>query len=230
MYDKVKSFFMTVQWHGLPMWVWFAFGGLLVAEDLIARSKFKSNSSIQVAGAALKLIAWAVGWFLMKFPPVAILVNLFKSLTGDKKDPPGGGMAAALVLVLALPFMSACGASTSTVTYQTGRATAQIGSASLDGFEQFDHDYQMKIVADGKKAGKTADAIAADLKAYRAKRPAVNKAFADFGATLLSGRALVPLVLSGVKKQTDLDAWAAKVAASWADVEKAIALLKGGGK
>jgi hypothetical protein len=217
--------FLGAGYHGAPRWVWGAIPILLALDFALPKLKTKSNSTIELLAALTKLVGWALAKLVMTFPPTAFLVALIKSFFGG--DPPAGGPALKTVLVLLLFGAFGCPATTAgTISYQTGYATAKTGSATLDSFEQFDHDYQLQIVKSDKAAGKSADAIAADLKAYRAKRSAVNDAFKKFDGVLFSGRGLMPLVLSGVKKQSDLNAWAAQLAEAWADIQKAITLLK----
>ena len=109
--------------------------------------------------------------------------------------------------------------------YQAEANTTKSVDGALHAFEAFDHDYQLLIVSDDKKAGKTPEQIESDLQAYRGKRAAVNRAFADAGAALLAGAGRLPLVESGIKKQSDLNAWLVQLAQAAAEVQQALSLI-----
>lgn len=109
--------------------------------------------------------------------------------------------------------------------YQAEANTTKSVDGALHAFEAFDHDYQQLIVSNDKKAGKTPEQIESDLQAYRAKRAEVNRAFADAGAVLLTGAGLLPLVESGVKKQSDLNAWLVQLWQAAEEVQKALSLI-----
>ena len=68
---------------------------------------------------------------------------------------------------------------------------------------QYDLQMQQGIVA---KATDQAT-VKAQLTQYRNDRAAVVKAVADAQSVVLAGAALIPLVESGVKSQTDLSMW-----------------------
>lgn len=110
-----------------------------------------------------------------------------------------------------------------TGAYQTEANVANSTDAAIKGFMSFDHDYE--IALGDKSNGKTPDQRQADLKAYRVKRIYVNKAFADANAALSTGHALLPLVESGIKKQTDMNAWLSQLLAAAQEVQQALAAV-----
>lgn len=66
---NIHDLLVTQAW-GAPVWAYMAAIAILVSEDLIARSKWKSNSWVQLAGVGL-------GYglrFVSKFPVISMIV------------------------------------------------------------------------------------------------------------------------------------------------------------
>lgn len=130
--------------------------------------------------------------------------------------------------VLAAVVFSGCGSFVKN-SYKTLETTSATLTASATAFEKYDHDTQMDIVAAGKKAGKSKDAIQAELERYRNLRAPVLKAFTEAGAVVVAGRALLPLVEAGVKKETDIAAWLTQLLNAAEAVRQALSTFGLGG-
>lgn len=218
--------------HIGPWYHWFAANlAPYLAATLIPTviAGLSSKTSAGRLGRALKALARFCGWAThhdelgtLKLPAQELLAPLAKWLLAR------AGVALALVgLTLA---SSACATSPIAVAYQTLANVSSGSDAALKAFEAYDKDYQLSLVAADKKAGKAQPAIAADLAAYRAKRAPINKGAADVSLALAGGHVLIPLVQSGVNKQSDLDAWMSQLLAAWSELQTALAGAGIGGK
>lgn len=124
------------------------------------------------------------------------------------------------VIIFALA-LSAC-ASAPKVAYQTLAATAQSLETSRATFVDYDRLHQSEIVSAAKKAGKDP---APELYAYREKRKKVVEAFDYAKAVVLSGKAVMPLVESGVAKSKDVDIWIKQLLEAANQVRAALAAV-----
>lgn len=172
------STFMSYVLWGAPVWAWLSLGGLLLGQELIARSRWKSNTWVQLftVGVLERLRS--------RFP--ALPDEEPKPRAPDKKPKRNDKgvvdlvvcMAVALLgLWLALAMVPGCAtASTAQITaLRADAAASQSLSASYGAWRDFDRLRQQQILDASPTRAEYTTAIAS----WRAERDDVDSAFAD---------------------------------------------------
>jgi hypothetical protein len=106
------------------------------------------------------------------------------------------------MLFLLPMFLSAC-ASTSSTAKQALSACMNFQSDLAEEFWRWDKLHQEAIVADAKVPLEAET----NLRAYRAKRLPVEKAFMNTRAVTVLGSSLIPLLDMGIKQEIDIQNW-----------------------
>lgn len=128
--------------------------------------------------------------------------------------------------LFSLVFLCGCPLSTidkAKVTLTVIDKTSVVAMAELT---NYDKAKQQKIVDDGKAAGKTAEAIQLEINVYRVERDKVVDGFLQAMLIVDKGHKLIPLVQSGVNKETDLAVWIPEAIAA---IQAILEVLKGFG-
>jgi hypothetical protein len=129
----------------------------------------------------------------------------------------------AVVLLMVLAVLSAGCAPGLDGARQALSTAERVQTDTIHALETYDAERQENIV----KAATTVEDGKRQLLAYRAKRDAVVNIINDAAAVTAVGETLIPLVQSGVKKQTDLDVWLAELLKVGLSLRQAIADFKG---
>src|SRR5262245_3692907 len=106
--EHVERALTFVLWNA-PVWAWLAVGGVLLVEDAIARSPWRSNSTIQLVAALLSLVAARVRGRFPSTEAVPTPVDPDKAPTEPTRPPSDHGAIAlpALLVLGAIGFMIA---------------------------------------------------------------------------------------------------------------------------
>lgn len=182
----------------VPNWVWIVVVLLLIGEDLIARSKLASNSTIQLVGSLIR-----------KIPGVRVVLGFI----GPKAPP------AVLLLAGALGFgvaMGGCGGVTT--AYRVIDSAAALGRTGFDLVHELDKEKQ-DAIADEKDRTGDVETAKAKLREWREKRDKARAALKTYAAAVATAGATLDLVVAGQEKRIT-------IAMVLAEVAKAIANIK----
>jgi hypothetical protein len=129
----------------------------------------------------------------------------------------------------AIPFillilLSACGGSITKHADKSLASSLAAARAAREAFVDYDRDHQMAIVDDAtsREEGE------ANLRAYRAQRAHVMRAFTAVYSSISAAAALVPLVERGEKKDADLRAALFEVMRAVIEMKNAIDQVRSG--
>jgi hypothetical protein len=188
-------------------------GLLLLLEQILPRTKYvKANSTVELL--ANLLVRFFGSWGLVG----KVLAVLATPQPPGSPEAPASGAAAASLRLLPLLVMagllSACAPGTDGAR-QALAAAERVSTQAVSSLEQYDLVQQQAIVDAAKQVCASSPDLAKCIEenaakpvaAYRPKRLVVVKAITDESAVIAVGKALLPLVDSGVKKSTDVTAW-----------------------
>jgi len=216
---------------GMPVWAWAGLAFVVITQDVLARSRFKSNSYVQLAGNIADRLRQTL---LGRFPIVAQILGLFALgrtpapadvpvVTPDARTKQSGMVVTGVMLVMALLGALALGVALAGCAHGADglrQACATEKTAAATAFKTADAWYAPKL-ASFKSSTETRDQFTADTALYNRVRAAVKAAASGADAQCV----LADSIDAGEKH--DVLSLIATVGAFVVDIGDAIAQLPG---
>lgn len=179
MIESVKHFLVA-------NWPWFVVGAVLIAEDVIARSRLRSNSTVQLVSSWLRMIPVLGRAFAVLAP---------KTPPSDPPVPP-----AALLLIVGALALAGCALSPAGRAHVALSTAAQIGEGADKAITAFDVATQEAAVQEAELLGSTTTARV-KLMDWRAKRVKARAAESAYYAGLLGFQVSLQVAENAIDKK-----------------------------